>query len=40
MLFDDEGDYNNNVSRDIVLDKQSLRGTSWSCQSLPTIRYS
>jgi hypothetical protein len=39
MLRGDEVDYNN-VSRDIILDKQSLRGTSWSCQFSPTIRYS
>ncbi len=39
MLLSDEVGYNN-VSRHIILVKQSLRGTSWSCLFLPTIRYS
>jgi hypothetical protein len=39
MLLGDEVE-SNNVSRDKILSKQSLRGTSWSCQFLQTIRYS
>ncbi len=39
MLLGDEISYNN-VSRGIILVKQSLRGTSWSCQLSPIIRYS
>jgi hypothetical protein len=39
MLLSDEVGYNN-VSRHIILVKQSLRSTSWSCLFLPTIRYS
>src|SRR4028119_1576097 len=39
MLLGDEVGYNN-VSRHIILVKQSLLGRSWSCQFPPTIRYS
>jgi hypothetical protein len=39
MLLGDEVDYNN-VCRDIILDKHSLRSTSWSGLFSPTIRYS